>query len=297
MMASSVQTLVSTRQARATIARRKSGGVDVDGFWENGYTIVRGVYSSDEIQEFRERVLASQGRGGGDLLANPLLRDVLVDGRLVDIARQILGRDEIVYAGDSSFTVGMRQRGWHKDNADRKDPNGPDWRGRYTILRFGVYLQDHRRHSGGLNLRVKSHQTTDHCAGKNVYVRTGLGDVGVWSLRITHSGNGTLLRFPWWVYPEPGVQRFPKWYQVAKADSTERMALFAALGLDDPHHDRYTRYLKTRQYMVGVWRRSEYDEETLALADAVGLKVRNVPREVDGDSTAGRNVNWQPLPY
>jgi hypothetical protein len=271
-------------------------GVDVDRYWTRGYTIVRDVYSRDEIERFRAGAYASRGVGG-DLLGNPHLRDVILDGRLVEIARTILGRDEIVYAGDSSFTIGMRQRGWHKDNSDRKDPDAPDWQGPYTILRFGVYLQDHRTHSGGLNLRVGSHTTTDVTAGRNLYVRTGVGDVGVWSLRITHSGNGTLLRFPWWRYPEPGVRKFPKWYREARADDGDRMALFVALGLDDHHHDRYTTYLKTRAYMVKIWRQSAYDDEALARADAIGLKVRNLPLEINGDTSVGKNVDWAPLPY
>ena len=93
---------------------------------------------------------------GGDLLSNPLLRDVLLDGRLVGIASQLLGSDQIVYAGDSSFTINSGQHGYHKDNADRTDKNAPDWQGRYTILRFGIYLQDHTEHTSGLNLRVRS---------------------------------------------------------------------------------------------------------------------------------------------
>jgi hypothetical protein len=75
------------------------------------------------------------------------------------------------------------------------------------------------------------------------------------------------------------------------------MAIFAALGLDDPHHDRYTAYLKTRKYMVNVWRRSRYDDETLLQAAAVGLKVRNLPSEVEGDSSIGQATEWAPLPY
>jgi hypothetical protein len=71
--------------------------VDVNAYWQNGYTIVRNVYSAQEIARFREGVLASRRQGRKDLLANPLLRNVIVDGRLVDIARKILGREDIVY--------------------------------------------------------------------------------------------------------------------------------------------------------------------------------------------------------
>src|SRR5689334_12353667 len=116
--------------------------IDVDAFWRDGYQIVRNVYTREEIQRWREGAFATRGRGPGDLLSNPQMRDVLVDGTFVSIARQILGSDDIWYSGDSSSTINSKQRGFHKDNVDRKDPNGPDWQGRYTILRFGIYLQD-----------------------------------------------------------------------------------------------------------------------------------------------------------
>src|SRR4051812_48978688 len=273
-----------------------AGKVDVPYFWENGYTIVRNVYSREEVARFRQGATATRGQYG-DLLSNPQMRDALVDGKLVDIAREILGKDEIVYAGDSSFTINSSQHGYHKDNADRTDPKAPDWQSRYTILRFGVYLQDHYTHTGGLNLRVGSHNTVSLTEGKNIYVRTRVGDVAVWSLRTSHSGNGTLLSFPRWIHPDPALDgKYPKWWRSAKPDG-DRIAVFAALGLDDAHHDRYVEYLKTRTYIVDMWRRSPYDDETLAKADKIGLKVRDLPREIAGDDTVGQNVLWQPIPY
>jgi hypothetical protein len=270
--------------------------IDVDAFWENGYQIVRNVYTPEEIKRLREATFASRGRGPGDLLSNPLLRDVLVDGKFVEIARRILGSDDIWYAGDSSFTINSGQRGFHKDNVDRQDPNGPDWNGRYTILRFGIYLQDHWKHTGGLNLRAKSHNTADHTFGKNVYVRTRVGDVAVWSLRTTHSGNGTLLRFPKSYAPLPHQHdKFPRWLVAAR--DGDRIALFAALGLDDAHMARYVEYLKTRKYIVDIWRRTRYDQAALTAAAEAGLIVRDVPREVADDPTAGQNADYVALPY
>jgi hypothetical protein len=269
--------------------------VDVEGFWQNGYTIVRDVYSAGEIKRLREAASASLGRRG-DLLANPLMRHVLLDGNFVAIARRILGTDDIWYSGDSSFTINSKQRGFHKDNVDRQDPNGPDWNGRYTLLRFGIYLQDHWRHTGGLNLRAGSHNTADHAYGRNVYVRTRVGDVAVWSMRTTHSGNGVLLKFPRWVHPEPArIPRIPAW-AVAPHDG-DRIAVFAALGPRDAHHDRYVEYMKTRTYLVNSFRASQYDDETLAAAVAAGLKVRDVGREIEGDDSVGRNEKWEPIPY
>jgi hypothetical protein len=270
--------------------------VDVDGFWENGWTIVRGVYSPGDVKRLRESTYWSRKNFGGDLLANPRLREVLTDGNFVKIAQEVLGEDKILYAGDSAFTVNGVQRGFHKDNADRVDPNAPDWNGRYTILRFGIYLQDHYRHTGGLNLRHRSHNTPDLSVGDNVYVRTRVGDVAVWSLRTTHSGNGTLLRFPKSKAPLPHEHdKYPKW-RIASKDG-DRIALFAALGLDDAHMARYVEYLKTRKYMCDIWRKSRYDEAALSAAEQAGLNVRNVPAEIEGDSSVGKNVDYAALPY
>jgi hypothetical protein len=272
-------------------------GVDVQGFWTNGYTIVRGVYSSDEVTQLRQIAKAYDGPKG-DLLSTPGLNEVLLDGRLVRIAQAILGRDEIMYAGDGSFTINAVQHGYHKDNADREDSAAPDWQDPYTVLRFGIYLQGHLLHSGGLNLRVGSHNTTSLTEGRNIYVRSCVGDVVVWSLRTSHSGNATQLLFPCWIHPDPKQDgKYPAWWRVAKKATGDRMAIFAALGLDDAHHDRYTEYLKTRGYMVNAWRKSHYDAETLGRAAAGGLTVRNLPLEVEGDDTLGQRSAWAPLPY
>jgi hypothetical protein len=117
-------------------------------FWRDGYAVIRSVFGADEIARFRERALASNAAHKGDLLANPSLRDVLLDDRLLAIARSLLGARP-VYSGDSSCVIGGRSHGWHKDNADPEDPRAPDWQGRYTPIRFGLYLQDHARTPGG----------------------------------------------------------------------------------------------------------------------------------------------------
>lgn len=271
--------------------------VDVDAFWKDGYTIVRDVYSKDEINAFRDACRNGGGAPGGDLLARPGLRSALTDGVMIGIAKKILRSDQIWYGGDSAYTINSNSHGWHKDNADRRDGKAPDWRSDYTQLRFGIYLQDHTRHTSGLNLRKGSHNVKPPSSeGENIYVKTRIGDVGVWSMRITHSGNGTLLRFPPGKTVDPNEKKpIPSW-RIAPKDG-DRMAIFVALGLDDDHAARYTEYLKTRTYMVNAWRTGQYDEEALAEAKRAGLIVRNVPSEVVDDPHAGQQEGWAPLPY
>jgi hypothetical protein len=271
--------------------------VDTSAFWKDGYTIVRNVFTKQEIEQLREAAYEARRSGPpGDLLSKPTMRHVLLDGRLVDITRRVLGRDDIVYYGDSAFTVTPGRTGYHKDNADRTDRNAPDWKSPYTQLRLGVYLQDHYRHSGGLNVRQGSHNKVSNKLGETVYLRTRVGDVGVWSMRTSHSGAGTLLRFPRTWHPSPGnAERIPRIFKAPP--DRERISVFAALGADDEHADRYVQYLKTRAYMVASFRSSSYDDEVYRLAKEIGLRIRDVGKEIEGDETVGQNEDWKPIPY
>jgi len=271
--------------------------VDTPAFWKDGFTIVRNVFTKQEIDTLREAAYESRDLGPGDLLSKPAMRHVLLDGRLVEITRQVLNRDDIVYYGDSAYTITPGRPGYHKDNADRTDRNAPDWKkDPYTQIRLGVYLQDHYRHSGGLNVRLGSHNKVSNQLGETVYMRTRVGDVGVWSLRTSHSGGGTLLRFPRWWHPSPiNAQRVPRIF--ISPPERERISVFAALGADDAHAERYVEYLKTRTYMVRSFRASTYDDEVYRLAKEIGLRIRDVGKEIEGDATVGQNENWKPIPY
>ena len=56
-------------------------------------------------------------------------------------------------------------------------------------------------------------------------------------------------------------------------------------------------YLKTRTYMCDIWRKSVYDDEVFAEADKIGLKVRDMCKEIEGDPNVGQNEAWKPIPY
>jgi hypothetical protein len=269
--------------------------LDVDQFWERGYAILHDVYTPEEIQQIREEAYASKG-GGGDLLANPRMRHLLTDGRMAAVARKLLGTEEIFYSGDSSFTINGTQKGWHKDNTDRLDPKAPDWESRYTQLRFGIYCQDHIEHTGGLNLKVGSHDIPNLKDGETLYVKTRPGDLAVWSMRITHSGNGMLLKDPEAPFPEPTEHDKFSPDEVAPADG-DRIAVFAHLGANDSHGKRYADYLKTRTYMVNAWRKLPYDDAIRQEAKDAGFTLRDMPAEVMDDPNAGLNELWQPYPY
>jgi len=269
--------------------------LDVAEFWENGYAVLHNMYTADEVEALRRAAYATNS-SGGDLLVRDGLREVITDGRLIRVARKLLGTEEILYAGDSSVTINSNQLGWHKDNTDRVDPNAPDWDGRYTQLRFGIYCQDHLTHTGGLNLRVGSHNHKNLTQGECLYMQTVPGDLAVWSMRITHSGNGMLLKDPEAAFPTPSQQKDFAPEEVAPTDG-DRIAVFAHLGAVDSHGQRYADYLKTRTYMVNHWRKHPYTDEVRRAAQEAGLVLRDMPAEVIDDPTAGLKEKWEPFPY
>jgi hypothetical protein len=236
----------------------------VNCFARDGFAIVRKVFSPQEIDEMRRRVQLqievdrAEGKfeesfyelmgvmsGKGDLLSKIHLRDVLVDDRILAIARSLLPMKPLIYFGESTYQLGSGGRAYHRDNVDRYRAEGPDWVGPYTLLRLGIYLQDHRRHSGGLKVRVGSHLRD---GGRPVLVDSEVGDVVVWNMRTLHSGNAVRLRF-WpdfaWIPPTSHVRRLrlgedmvPQWMQLPF--ERERAAMFMSFGVESAHLDRYT---------------------------------------------------------
>ncbi|MGA2700870.1 MAG: hypothetical protein ABSH35_07215 [Isosphaeraceae bacterium] len=180
--------------------------INVPRFWDQGYLLVRDVFPKAEVEKFRRHALENRRRG--DLLSHPHLRKVLLDDRVLSIAAQILG-DTPVYYGDSTCNIGQQSFDFHKDNADRADGNAPDWNGRYTQIRFGLYLQDHSWHSGGLRVIPRSQNAVSNPMGKPVNVRTRVSDLVVWNLRTDHAGAATMLRLLPWIYAEP--RRTARW--------------------------------------------------------------------------------------
>jgi hypothetical protein len=270
--------------------------INTDAFWQNGYLLIRDVFSKAEIEELRKHVLEVFPNGCGDILSKSFLREVLLDDRVLNIAQKILGGTP-VYFGDSSCNKGNRSYGWHKDNADRKDANAPDWQSKYTLVRFGLYLQDHSKHSGGLNVKARSHNSVSEKEGRTVYLATRLGDLVVWNLRTTHSGNGLLLRFFHSLHLDPRrALSFPRSFM--EKEERERLAIFFTLGLDDHHLQRYIALLKTRKYMVENWKAIKFDANDVQEAvKGKSLIVREVWEEIKGETGLGMNKDYAPIPY
>ena len=269
----------------------------MQNFWQNGYSIIRNVFDPDEIKRWRTEALQHENHLG-DLLSHPTLWKVLFHEKLLEYAQQILG-DTPVYFGDSSVRIGSHGRGYHKDNADRDDYNAPDWTNDpYTLIRFGIYLQDHSQHSGGLNIRKGSHMTTSNAKGRTIYANTSIGDLVVWNLRTSHSGNGFLLKGLPWLHLPPGIGKYLP-HIITRDTGEQRVALFMTLAVQDAHLDRYLDYAKTRTYMVDIWKQSTWNTQALTYAKTHHpmLKLYHFWDTIKDEANIGLQQGYAPIAY
>jgi hypothetical protein len=277
--------------ALANSHSRSSPGLD-PSLSERGYAIVRRLFDAEEIQSLRASAqdAVAEGEREGlitsrpgiegtmrhdtrDLLSIPQLRHVLLDQRVVEVVRELLG-GEPVYFGDSSVRIGKNgERGWHRDNVNRRRwRGGPDWRDPYPVLGCGLYLQDQAHHSGGLAVRPRSHRLGIFRPTWPMLVDAHVGDFIAWTLRTVHAGETVRLRGLPSVPLHPRVQTWlPQSMRVS--EDGERIVLFMTFARSGEHLDNYINFLKTRDYMQSTWSRSQFGPDVWREAEQAGLRV------------------------
>jgi hypothetical protein len=249
-----------------------------------GVQLVRGVLGGAEMLAIRaqvKKVVASAFRANrhtavdprypdgqaitGDLLSLDALRSfryVLLDARIVNVARQLLGND-VVYFGDSGIRVGNGGRGFHQDFVDRAlEPTAGG-------LRFVLYLQDHTASSGGLKVRLGSHRFVSRHFGRMMNVPTELGDLVVFYLRLAHTGHNVRLR----AFPElclhPKLESvIPR--QIALPVVPQRLCLLWTFAAPGPHVSRYLGHIA---HDPTPWRHCGYSASLVQLAAQQGVTL------------------------
>lgn len=270
--------------------------IDKKKFDTDGYLLVEKVFTASEIEQFRKLAyeqyeidkskkldfqlpnLPTKAKyNKGDLLSKEKLHPILLDDRILQIAKKVLGSDDLIYFGDSSYQIGTGLRGFHRDNIDRTDLNGPDWKGEYTLIRLGIYLQNHKDYSGGLKLKAGSHKNAD---GKAIFVGNEVGDVAVWSLKTLHSGNAVRLKF----FPNFSINKAGREGMVPaflkKDQEHERISLFMTFALKSSHLDRYiNEYSLKRKDTLDNLRASVYSSNALELAKQKHVQIMKLVPE------------------
>lgn len=261
-------------------------------FDQQGYLIVRQVFTSDEVAKLRQAAYEHRDRQQklgqvaqvrqatsvkGDLLSKDGLGWIIYDPRIVAVATELLGSSPVYFA-DSTYQIGTGTRGFHRDNIDRYQfGQGADWEGSYPLIRFGVYLQDHDTYSGGIRFKAGSHQAAD---GPDVFADTRAGDIVVWNMRTLHSGNARRLKILNKLPLHVGLEnRLPDF--LFREQQGERVSLFFSYGQEGSHLNRYLeQHIQKRADMQENVRLSQYSPETLEKARQNKVKVLDVRKLV-----------------
>lgn len=225
-------------------------------FEKDGAVLIENVLNQDEIEVLRkvayETIKKDEEKDSfflhrhaknhlGCLTDIPEFKKLILDDRVIKIAETLLGGTPVFF-GDSIMEIGIGNRGFHKDTANRTDPNHPDWTEDYPIIRIAFYLEDHSKHSGGLKVRLGSHSTPKTNVGKAVILPTKAGDAAAFSLRTSHAGNAVRLK----IAPELSLdnrieKRVPSFLKLP--EEKERVSIFLTYGLKSGALDRFLEFM------------------------------------------------------
>ncbi len=239
---------------------------------KHGWVLVKNVFSQEEIHKFREFAEKDKSHKG-DLLSATHLSKIISDERIITIFKECTGSDKLVYFGDSTLSYNTSLSGFHKDSKDRDNVDSIEFKDPgYSLLRLGVYLQDHSQHSKGLCLRSDSHLYHSIEKGKIINVKSEVGDVIVWKLTTTHSPNADIISlFPDYAF-HPGItKRLPAFLK--KKSISPRLAVFMGFGIDDDYTRDYVDYLKTREYAISRWKESAYVQNAVTAMEQHNVEV------------------------
>jgi len=164
---------------------------------------------------------------------------------LLVVLRKLMRSETLLYWGDSSIQFGEAARGFHKDNVARLDGSHDDWQGSYGLVRCAFYFQDHVQHSGGLKVRLGSHNIATHHVGEKKDIASVYGDLVIWSMRLTHSGNNRKLRLLPNVSLHPRIEMIAPSCLISK-EQMRRISAFCAFARPGSHIDTYIANMKRR---------------------------------------------------
>ena len=284
--------------------------VDREQFERDGFLVVPSLFSDAEVADMRSRIDETHkefGPSATDLMSYPLLREIMLDERILGIFKQLLG-EGCCYFGWSSYRRAQKRqfnRTFHNDgkgdpsNLRSKNLSDPA-KTNYPVLRFGLYLQDHAHHSGGLEVRVGSHHqfmmSTNEI--KRLFARehrlslrgfplgqlynvpsTGR-DLVVFNMRTHHSGHFVRPRMcPRLALPAALENTLEKWLpeSIFLPVERSRYVIFGTFGIPSQELDCFAKSRTLPKGAASHWRTTTFDSpENVQLLETRGISVNTV---------------------
>jgi len=171
---------------------------------KEGFTIIKSVFSVDQVEKMRQISLDYFSNGGGFSNAGGFAKpDWIKVAELSSLLKEVnLNKMEKLiseYVGEDVHFIGHndlhlnRSAGWHKDQLNgeaRKYQITPPWEAvegeTMKIYKVNIYLQDHSSNEDGLTVRSGSHRFPQMDRGVVKQIKPSIGDIILFDQRITH---------------------------------------------------------------------------------------------------------------
>lgn len=173
---------------------------------ENGYFIIKNVFTSDIINKCSNTILnyiqnnKTINNAGGitipDFIKIKDLEEVslLKDNDKINEVLKILFDDNYRFCSHNDIGINRIVK-WHKDklNGDYSKYETVDiWSSindeKHEIVKVLIYLQDHKDNNDGLRVVPKSHKNKKIELKNNILLQPEIGDVIIFDQRLTHRG-------------------------------------------------------------------------------------------------------------
>jgi hypothetical protein len=171
-----------------------NSGIDTEGFARDGFTVLKGVFTPDEIDRMRLVFLQQFQTEGGfagriKTIRSAVIPDVfnrdpriaafVLQPRILEALNVLIGRP-VHYLHHSDIHMNW-SGGWHRDSIDKPsyydfvktDPWAEENWADYSVYKVAVYLQDHRFNTERPNEGA---------------LRSAIGDVLIFDTRLVHRG-------------------------------------------------------------------------------------------------------------
>jgi len=280
----------------------------IKSFHKDGYLHLKKFFTDEEVQNL---IQACRKKLPGDTATHEEFNGVTLSKKVVSVLKQLVG-EEILYPGLSFARTGdipdkIGSRGFHSDAAYETN----DFSYEYPVVNTGIYLQDHKHHSGGLKLVPRSHtrpcfytRTIPEAIKKiikallkrdfkkafaiinlhpSINIENEPGDFLVWSMRIHHSGYARRVRIFNKISFHPLFEDILPSFLFLK-ENPERDVILTVYATPGEIFNEYMKIQKRKFHRKDHFLASNLDKNTIAqLAKEVGVILKNDGHEYAAD--------------
>ncbi|MDD1427161.1 phytanoyl-CoA dioxygenase family protein [Dolichospermum sp. ST_sed9] len=180
---------------------------------KDGFILIRGVLTEDEVTNLRKTLEAYFLHRGVQIFGGlsqpnaavliPELDWVFSHPKIIDALKNLVENEKLMFTSHCDIHSGI-VAGWHKDDGTSSGKSNLGYFDCLTydvedcqVYKVAIYLQDHTNNLAGLKVKPGSHKIASTEVGEEVYLKTRVGDVIIFDVRLTHSGQSDILPIPW----------------------------------------------------------------------------------------------------